>query len=122
MSKAIIKLIKNSSESIFDNHKNDNLGQITINLIDNKDMVTIQIIDNGSGFLTDEKEKLLEPYYTTREMGTGIGLSMVKNIMEAHEGMINLDNKISEDGSLGGAIVEISISKLLPNNSEKING
>ena len=122
MSQAIINLIKNSSESIFDNHKNDNLGQITINLIDGKDMVTIQIIDNGSGFLTDEKEKLLEPYYTTREMGTGIGLSMVKNIMEAHEGMINLDNKISEDGSLGGAIVEISISKLLPNNSEKING
>ena len=110
VSQAIINLIKNSSESIFDNHKNDNLGQITINLIDAKDMVTIQIIDNGSGFLTDEKEKLLEPYYTTREMGTGIGLSMVKNIMEAHEGMINLDNKISEDGSLGGAIVEISLS------------
>jgi len=122
VSQAIINLIKNSSESIFDNHKNNNLGQITINLIDKKDMVTIQIIDNGSGFLTDEKEKLLEPYYTTREMGTGIGLSMVKNIMEAHEGMINLDNKISEDGSLDGAIVEISISKLLPNNSEKING
>ena len=91
----------------------------SINIINDS---LIQIIDNGSGFLTDEKEKLLEPYYTTREMGTGIGLSMVKNIMEAHEGMINLDNKISEDGSLGGAIVEISISKLLPNNSEKING
>jgi hypothetical protein len=37
-------------------------------------------------------------------------------------GMINLDNKISEDGSLCGAVVEISISKSLPNNSEKING
>lgn len=119
ISQALINIIKNSSESIFDTHKADNFGQININLTNDKDFLSIKIVDNGSGFIIDHKEKLLEPYYTTREMGTGIGLSMVKNIMEAHEGTIHLDNHISDDGSINGAIVEIRIPKTLIINSAK---
>ena len=81
----------------------------------------IKIADNGTGFPKSDLDKLLEPYYTTREMGTGIGLSVVKNIIEVHKGQLNLKNDTTSDKSISGAIVEIILPKSLDNNSEKIN-
>ena len=121
ISQALINIIKNSSESIFSLHKNDNFGVISISLIDNPDYIKINIVDNGTGFPKSDQEKLLEPYYTTREMGTGIGLSVVKNIMEVHKGEINLKNEISNEKKIIGAIVELILPKSLGSNSEKIN-
>ena len=121
ISQALINVIKNSSESIFSLHKNDNFGVISISLVDKPDFVKINIIDNGTGFPKSDQEKLLEPYYTTREMGTGIGLSVVKNIMEVHKGEINLKNEISDEKKIVGAIVELTLPKSLGSNSEKIN-
>ena len=46
--------------------------------------------------------RLTEPYVTTREKGTGLGLGIVKQIIEANEGRISIDNAVS-----GGTIVEI---------------
>ena len=121
ISQALINVIKNSSESIFSLHKNDNFGVISISLVDRSDFVKINIMDNGTGFPKSDQEKLLEPYYTTREMGTGIGLSVVKNIMEVHKGEINLKNEISNEKKIIGAIVELILPKSLGSNSEKIN-
>ena len=85
------------------------------------DQVSIQIKDNGIGFPSTDTDKLLEPYYTTREMGTGIGLSVVKNIIEVHKGQIKLDNNISENSSVIGAIVTLIIPKTLTIDSEMMN-
>jgi two-component system nitrogen regulation sensor histidine kinase NtrY len=52
--------------------------------------------DNGIGLPQDQREKLTEPYVTTREKGTGLGLAIVKKIMEDHSGRLMLDD------SLGG--------------------
>ena len=54
-------------------------------------------------------------------MGTGIGLSVVKNIIEVHKGELNLKNDIMPDKKIIGAIVEIILPKSLDSNSEKIN-
>ena len=54
-------------------------------------------------------------------MGTGIGLSVVKNIIEVHKGDLNLKNDTTSDKTISGAIVEIILPKSLDNNSEKIN-
>ena len=78
-------------------------------------------IGAGTGFPKSDLDKLLEPYYTTREMGTGIGLSVVKNIIEVHKGELNLKNGITSDKRISGAIVEIILPKSLDSNSEKIN-
>ena len=50
----------------------------------------IDIIDNGKGFPTEGRQRLLEPYMTTREEGTGLGLPIVTKILEDHGGGLQL--------------------------------
>ena len=59
--------------------------------------------DNGKGLPEDERDRLTEPYVTTREKGTGLGLAIVKKIMEDHDGDLML-----EDSRSGGARVALS--------------
>ena len=106
---------------LLSNNKNITEGLIEISLKDLGEEVSIQIKDNGIGFPSNDTDKLLEPYYTTREMGTGIGLSVVKNIIEVHKGIIKLDNKLTENGSVIGAIVTLFIPKTLNNDLEMMN-
>ena len=56
--------------------------------------------DNGKGLPTDNRDRLTEPYVTTRAKGTGLGLAIVKKIMEDHGGELTL-----ADRPLGGARV-----------------
>lgn len=52
----------------------------------------IQILDNGSGFSTDILPKAFEPYVTSKKKGTGLGLAVVKKIVEEHRGTITIYN------------------------------
>ncbi|MCJ8309028.1 MAG: PAS domain-containing sensor histidine kinase [Rhizobiaceae bacterium] len=54
------------------------------------DMHRIDIVDNGKGLPTENRQRLLEPYMTTREKGTGLGLAIVGKILEEHGGRIEL--------------------------------
>jgi two-component system sensor kinase FixL len=54
--------------------------------------VAISVRDNGPGFKPDELSRVFEPFYTTKTQGCGLGLSIVKRIVEAHEGEIHLAN------------------------------
>lgn len=49
----------------------------------------LRIIDNGKGFLSEEQDKIFLPFYTTKENGSGIGLSLSKQIMRKHKGSIS---------------------------------
>jgi two-component system nitrogen regulation sensor histidine kinase NtrY len=67
----------------------------------------VDVEDNGRGLPAEDRERLLEPYMTTREKGTGLGLAIVRKIMEEHGGSIAL-----LDGSAGstgrrGALVRL---------------
>ena len=71
--------------------------------------VTIRISDNGIG-LPEDRAKLFEPYVTTREKGTGLGLPIVKKIIEEHGGSLQLVDAEPLDGSGQiGACAEISL-------------
>ena len=48
--------------------------------------------DNGKGFPAEGRQRLLEPYMTTREGGTGLGLAIVSKVLEEHGGVIELDD------------------------------
>ncbi len=54
--------------------------------------VEIQVTDNGPGIDPDVQDKIFEPFYTTRERGTGLGLAMVRKIAENHNGAIRLES------------------------------
>jgi two-component system nitrogen regulation sensor histidine kinase NtrY len=62
--------------------------------------VLVVVEDNGKGLPQDGRERLTEPYVTTRSKGTGLGLAIVKKIMEDHQGELVL-----EDREEGGARV-----------------
>jgi nitrogen fixation/metabolism regulation signal transduction histidine kinase len=56
------------------------------------DQIQFQVSDNGPGFDDDVKERMFEPYVTSKPKGTGLGLAIVKKIIEEHGGMIAAEN------------------------------
>ena len=65
------------------------------------DATTLQlrIIDNGPGIDKDVQRKIFNPFYTTRQEGTGLGLAVVAAVVRAHEGEISLDSEVGEGSS-----------------------
>jgi two-component system sensor histidine kinase PilS (NtrC family) len=59
-----------------------------------KPWVKISISDSGVGVPLQEKEKIFEPFYTTKDGGTGLGLSIVHKIIENHKGMITVESEV----------------------------
>ena len=66
----------------------------------------MQIADNGIG-LPPERDRIVEPYVTTRATGSGLGLAIVKKIVEEHQGVLMFD-----DNGEGGATVTMSFDLL----------
>jgi two-component system nitrogen regulation sensor histidine kinase NtrY len=68
-------------------------GQIRLRLLDRGGETCVVIEDNGKGLPREGRERLTEPYVTTRTKGTGLGLAIVKKIMEDHGGALLLDDR-----------------------------
>jgi CheY-like chemotaxis protein len=74
--------------------------------------LVIEIADNGIG-LPPDRAKLFEPYVTTREKGTGLGLPIVKKIIEEHGGTLELvDAEEFSEGAHRGAMARITLPRL----------
>lgn len=82
-------LIKNSIQSIAENRK----GKIEIRITRENNKAHIEIEDNGSGITAEQKSKIFVPYFTTKTTGTGLGLAMVKQIVENHNGTIYFETE-----------------------------
>ncbi len=81
-----------------------NGGTIYIKISSTAGAVTILIEDEGEGIPDNLAEKIWDPFFTTKEKGTGLGLVIVKNIIEAHEGSIELENR-----SAGGVRAKVTL-------------
>jgi nitrogen fixation/metabolism regulation signal transduction histidine kinase len=88
----IINLLKNSSEA-FDEEEENKIIWISSNL-DSKKRVTIIIKDNGSGIEPEALTKIFIPFFTTKKSGSGIGLSLSKEIMRKHQGNISVQSTL----------------------------
>jgi two-component system nitrogen regulation sensor histidine kinase NtrY len=65
----------------------------------------VAISDNGKGWPKDNRQRLLEPYMTTREKGTGLGLAIVAKIIEQHGGIVELiDAEPDPEGRVGACV------------------
>jgi two-component system sensor histidine kinase FlrB len=69
---------------------------INIQVYSNKNSVYISVKDNGPGINTANIEKIFEPFYTSSSKGTGLGLAVVKSVVEAHQGEVNYLSKKGE--------------------------
>jgi len=88
LSQVLINIIKNSIEAIEDK------GKITINSKIKKDKYYLSIIDNGVGMSKETLKKIKEPFFTTKKRGSGLGVSLIYEILEAHDAKIEYDSKI----------------------------
>ncbi len=68
-------------------------GTLTVNVAEQKDHYNVDIEDTGSGISEENLGKIFDPFYSTKDKGSGLGLSIVKNIIEAHNGNIRIESK-----------------------------
>lgn len=70
-------------------------GRITIRTgIRSSDEVTISVRDDGVGIAPEDLEKVFDPFFSTKPTGTGLGLAMVRRIVDAHDGHIEIDSTL----------------------------
>ena len=97
VSQVLTNILKNSAEAIEGREAAPGQtlapGEITLSLRDEDATVRIIVDDNGKGLPKEGRERLTEPYMTTRSKGTGLGLAIVKKIMEDHGGYLALDDR-----------------------------
>lgn len=112
ISQALTNIYKNAAESVtrrLDAEGADDLaGRVQTQLSETKETLKLRISDNGMGWPFPDKERLLEPYVTTRDSGTGLGLAIVMRIAADHGGNLTLHDR---DDTLSGAVIEIKLSK-----------
>lgn len=116
---AFTNLIKNGGEAIESLQERGapegHAPEIRVAMVPRPDTVEITISDNGIG-LPPDRARLFEPYVTTREKGTGLGLPIVKKIIEEHGGSLDLlDAAPFADGAHRGAMARITLPRL-PDN------
>jgi len=102
LTQALTNLIKNAgeaTETYIENHGADGYQsrvKVAMNVTETAAVITIS--DNGIG-LPHDRARLFEPYVTTRDNGTGLGLPIVKKIIEEHGGTLSLTDADAFDGS-----------------------
>ncbi len=108
LAQAFGNVIKNASEAIEALGKEGaSGGAIRIVAAQQGGMIRVDVIDNGKGLPRENRQRLLEPYMTTREKGTGLGLAIVKKIIEDHGGHLELHDAPSDFHGGRGAMVSL---------------
>jgi two-component system nitrogen regulation sensor histidine kinase NtrY len=106
LGQALANVLKNAGEAIATRRSaNAAPGEIFARLIVRNDSVEYVIEDNGVGLPPRDRDRLTEPYVTTREKGTGLGLAIVKRIAEEHGGRLILADR----GKAKGAKVVLAL-------------
>ncbi|MGE5953747.1 MAG: ATP-binding protein [Qipengyuania vulgaris] len=108
LGQAVTNILKNAAEAIearTPHAPEDYRGRIGVEVTEDEEAITVAVTDNGIG-LPQDRERILEPYVTTRAKGTGLGLAIVNKIVEEHGGEMNFS---SVDG--GGTRVTLRFAR-----------
>jgi signal transduction histidine kinase len=92
ISRVFINLIKNALQAIPKGRK----AEIDIDVLKINRIFWIRVKDNGTGIPKDLQEKIFRPNFTSKSSGMGVGLSIVRNIIESANGKINFKTKQNE--------------------------
>jgi signal transduction histidine kinase len=90
MRRALLNLVRNAIQA------SDAGGEVAICLAKDGEQLVLQVSDNGCGIPQEKQEQVFEPFYTSRQQGTGLGLALVKKIIDAHGGTISFTTQADE--------------------------
>lgn len=102
--RVVTNLIKNSIQAIEQNQPEN--PRIEVHVFTDNEWTSITVKDNGMGISEENKTKVFEPKFTTKSSGMGLGLAMVKNIMETYNGNISFETEVGK-----GTIFRVNIPK-----------
>lgn len=105
--RSILENIINNALESHQTGDGNSQNKVKIELKEDKKYIILSVFDRGTGITPVKKEKIFDPFYTTRAKGSGIGLSITKRFIEANRGKISL---YSRDG--GGTEVRIFFRKI----------
>jgi signal transduction histidine kinase len=99
--RVLLNLINNAFYSVHEKQKqqlNDYVPTVTITTKKLTDKVELSVIDNGKGIQQSVRDKIFQPFFTTKPtgQGTGLGLSLAYDIIKAHGGEIKVETKEGE--------------------------
>jgi two-component system nitrogen regulation sensor histidine kinase NtrY len=114
ITQAVTNLVKNAREAIEGRQmtRPEPPGHILVEAGLENNMPFVSVTDNGIGLPKEKRNRLTEPYVTTREKGTGLGLAIVKRIMEEHLGRLVLDDAPEDFAGGLGARVRLEFEPL----------
>lgn len=87
--RVVTNLVKNATQAITEIDS----PRVLVSVVKEKDYVKISVADNGVGISEENREKIFEPKFTTKNSGMGLGLGMVKNIVETYKGSIDFTSQ-----------------------------
>src|SRR5207253_2333824 len=87
----LINLVRNAFDAMSDAPPGRRTVQITTGY-NGDEMIRVSVRDHGAGFPLDAREQLFEQFFTTKSEGLGLGLAIVRSIIEAHGGKIGAEN------------------------------
>ena len=113
LTQAVTNLVKNASEAIDTAMEAEpdraDKGHVVSKVRSKGDRLQITVIDNGCGLPKENRQRLVEPYMTTRAKGTGLGLAIVQRITEQHGGTLQLADAPKRNGKVQGASVRMDL-------------
>jgi two-component system nitrogen regulation sensor histidine kinase NtrY len=113
LTQAVTNLVKNASEAIDTaieaEPERTEKGHVVAKVRTKGDRLQITVIDNGCGLPKENRQRLVEPYMTTRTKGTGLGLAIVQRITEQHGGTLQLADPPRRNGKIQGASVRMDL-------------
>ena len=86
----VLNLLLNAVQAI------DGPGTVTVGISSREDCAIVTVTDTGRGMSDQQMSQIFRPFYTTRSNGTGLGLSLVRRIVEEHFGHIEVTSKLGE--------------------------
>ena len=96
---ALVNLLDNATDAVAE------AGMITVSAKARDQDVIIEVVDTGVGLPTEDAEMLLQPFFSTKGGGSGMGLALVHRIVSDHGGTLELEN-----GTTGGAVARMVLN------------
>ncbi|MCK5274999.1 MAG: PAS domain-containing sensor histidine kinase [Alphaproteobacteria bacterium] len=106
MGQVVTNLVQNAAESMDRRERGKDGPRVILRLQEENGRAVIEVEDNGPGLPVEGRDKLIEPYVTTRKKGTGLGLAIVRKILEDHGGSLILG-----DAEGGGALIRAEFAR-----------